>query len=128
LSRELDQLLAEILEAPREPDASLVTRTQRRARAELRASSPRAVTVELSRLLAAAIPALCLIVLWNATVLWLGPELLAGVLPTALAPKLAAALPTVYVVGAAGWAALLVGSLPAVAHRLAARRELEALA
>jgi len=128
LSRELEHLLAEILEAPREPDARLVAHTQRLARAELRATTPRAVTAELIRLVAAALPAVCLVLAWNAAVLWIGPDLVAGLLPTSLAPKLAAALPTLYVVGAAGWMALLVGSLPAVAHRLAARRELEALA
>jgi hypothetical protein len=128
VSRDLEQLLAEVLEQPREPDARLVARTQHLARAELRAAAPRAVTAELSRLLAAALPALVLVLAWNAAVLWLAPDLLAGILPTSLAPKLAAALPTLYVVGAVGWTALLVGSLPAVAHRLAARRELEASA
>ena len=60
MSRELEHLLAEILEAPREPDARLVAHTQRLARAELRATTPRAVTTELIRLVAAALPAVCL--------------------------------------------------------------------
>jgi len=128
MSRELERLLAEVLEEPREPDPRLVARTQRLARAELRAATPRAVRAELSRLLAAAIPAVLLVLVWNAAVLWLAPDLLAGFFLTSLAPRLAAALPTLYVVGAAGWVALLIGSLPAVAHRLATRRELEALA
>ena len=128
MSRELEQLLAEVLDAPREPDARLVARTRLAARAELRAAKPQVVTFELSRLALAALPAILVALLWNAAVLWFGPGLLEGLLPDSLAPQLAAVLPTLYVVGAAGWLALLVGSLPAVAHRLAARRALEALA
>jgi hypothetical protein len=128
VSTQLEERLAEVLDTPREPDSLLVARTLRAARAELRATAPRVFTAELTRLLAAALPAALLVALWNAAVLWIGPDLLSGFLPGSLSPRLAVALPTLYVAGAVGWLALLVGSLPAVAHRLAARRELEALA
>ncbi len=127
MSSQLEQLLAEVLEA-REPEPAVVARTLRAARAELRASARPVFAAELTRLLAAALPATILVLAWNLAVLWLGPELLSGFLPASLSPRLAVALPALYVAGAMGWLALLVGSLPAVAHRLAARRELEALA
>ncbi len=106
-----------------EPPQAVVARTLQRASAELGAAASTTDTlVEFGRLLVLAALPLPLILAWNAAVLVFGPELLAGVLPEGIAWW----VPTTYVIGAAGWLALLYGSLPAVAHRTLARRRREA--
>ena len=116
------------------PPRELVQRTLGAARAELRAERavaglPAHVVAagferELLRLLAAAAPALLVAVAWNLLVLLRGPALLDAWMPSLLAW----ALPVAYVLGAAGWLALVLGSLPVLAHRRAHRRVQEALA
>jgi hypothetical protein len=111
---------------PALPDA-LVERTLQAARQELRRSpAARSAPVpvaagfagELARLLGAALPALLLAAAWNLAVLVLGARLLQAWLP----PALAEALLTAYGVGAAGWLALALGSVPLLAHRRALGR------
>ena len=79
---------------------------------------------ELARLLVATIPALTLVVGWNALIWNHVPPLLEAWLPSALASALVGA----YVVGAVGWTSLVYGSLPVLAHRRATLRLRENLA
>lgn len=125
LLRELGPAL-EAFRAPIAPDA-LVERTLLRARAELgRGLAPQRVPTplaagypsELARLVAAVLPALALAVAWNLAVLVVVRALLSAWLPPAVVRTLVAA----YLVGAAGWLALAVGSLPLFAHRRALGR------
>lgn len=99
-----------------------------RARAALRSARPlpeRAHATlpvgygrELTRILAGATAALPVVLVWNLAVLSLGSMLLRGVVP----PLLLGALGTAYVIAAAGWLALLYGSIPFVAHGQVQRR------
>ncbi len=133
---ELERALAELAaELDRyevaEPSDALVSATLERSSALLRgpvptprhAAIPTGFKRELTRLLAAAAVPLVLVVAWNAFVLLNAPEWLATWLPASLAW----ALPAAYVLGAAGWLALVFGSLPLVAHRRAWQRHREAL-
>ena len=120
------------LEAP-EPPERLVSRTLEMASVELRAGTlaalperghsvvPAGFHRELARLLGASALSLPLFVLWNLAVLWLGREILAAWLPASFAWSLAAA----YLFGAIGWLALVLGSLPVLAHRRALLRHSE---
>jgi len=131
-SQATQQLLASLhhelaAAAPRVPPEALVQDTLRRASQELREGTavaprwraiPEGFERELARLLLAALPALALAIGWNAYVLARGPELLAAWLPL----QLAWALPIAYAGGAAGWLALVLGSLPLLAHRRALMR------
>ena len=122
------------LEAP-EPPERLVGRTLQLASAELRAGTqaalqerghavvPAGFNRELARLLGASALSLPLFVLWNLAVLWLGREILASWLPASFTWSLAAA----YLFGAIGWLALVLGSLPVLAHRRALLRDSEAV-
>ena len=130
--RELAELEADLLVLAREldgvetaePSATLLTQTVRAGRSELAAAHrPGDLVREWARLLGASAAALPLVIAWNAAVLFLLPPLLAKLLPEALA----AALPVLYVFGAAGWLALLYVSLPALAHKSLTRRQREAL-
>lgn len=112
---------------PPTPSDVLVARTFQAAREELRAGpAPRGAPVplaagfpaELARMLGAVLPALVLATAWNVAVLVLGARLLQVWLP----PALAQALVTAYGVGAAGWLALALGSVPLLAHRRALGR------
>lgn len=114
-----------------EPSDALVSATLERASALLHApvAVPRHAEIpvgfkrELAKLLAAVAAPLMLVLAWNAFVLLRLPEWLAAWLPESLAW----ALPAAYVLGAAGWLALVLGSLPLVAHRRAWQRHQEAL-
>ncbi|MCP5058524.1 MAG: hypothetical protein GY937_17620 [bacterium] len=114
-----------------EPSDALVAATLERASALLRtpvqAPSHTEIQVgfkrELAKLLAAAAVPLALVLAWNAFVLLRLPEFLGTWLPESLAW----ALPAAYVLSAAGWLALVFGSLPVVAHRRAWLRHQEAL-
>ena len=113
-----------------EPRPELVATTLARARTALAEpsahrspSAARSAPVagfgaELLRVLAAAAAPLPLVLLWNWAVLALGAELLGPFLP---APLLAA-LAVGWGLAAAGWLALLYGSIPFLAHRRAVRR------
>jgi len=132
------QELAPRLDALRElppPPPELLRGTLQAARQELargRERSPRSpdnrlaegFPRELARLAAAATPPLLLALAFNAWVVLRGSQLLGALLPEPAAH----ALPLAYAVGALGWLALVVGSLPLAAHRralsmLARRRE-----
>jgi hypothetical protein len=120
------------LEAP-EPPEQLVAHTLQLASAELGAGTrsaleqrahavvPAGFNRELARLLGASALSLPLFVLWNLAVLWLGREILAAWLPASFTWSLAAA----YLFGAIGWLALVLGSLPVLAHRRALLRHSE---
>lgn len=120
--------LLDSLAAP-EPPERLVQRTLEMASAELRAGSQAALPMrgrvpdgfkrELARLLGASALSLPLFLLWNLAVLWLGGEILATWLPASFTWGLAAA----YLFGATGWLALVLGTLPVLAHRRALLRE-----
>jgi hypothetical protein len=73
---------------------------------------------ELARLLGAALAPLPLVLLWNVSLVLLGGRVLGAVLPEALISVLGVG----YVVAAAGWLALVYGSLPILAHQRAQRR------
>jgi hypothetical protein len=73
---------------------------------------------ELGRLLGGALAPLPLVLLWNVALLALGQRLLAGWVPAPVLSMLAVG----YVLAAAGWIALLYGSIPLVAHRRVQRR------
>jgi len=114
----LDDLVAE------EPPEALVEDTLRCACAALRESAcepprwrniPAGFRRELLRLIAATLPALAVAIAWDALILARAPGLLAAWLPV----PLAWALPIAYVLGAAGWLALVLGSLPLLAHHRA---------
>jgi anti-sigma factor RsiW len=114
---------AETLAAEGASDA-LVAVTLARARAELsRREAARAAPLagfrgELGRLVGLALLPLPLVLLWNAAVLGLGGELLAGFVPHALLRALGAG----YVLAGVTWLACLYGSLPVLAHRQLRRR------
>lgn len=115
------------LDAGPEPmlPAARLAEVRRLAAAELaRGASPAGARLpagygrELGRVLAGALAALPIVLAWNAAVLLLGGELLAGLVPRGLAVGLA----TAYGVAAAGWIAFLFGALPLVADGQARRR------
>ena len=113
-------LLRETLEAARQELARSPEHSPVSPRNRLPAGFPR----ELARLAAAATPPLLIALAWNAWVVLRGSQLLGAILPEPAAH----ALPLAYAVGALGWLALAVGSLPLAAHRraraaLARRRE-----
>jgi len=116
-------------DAPEDASDGLVSLTLVRARAELagraaaRAAPAAGWRRELGRLVGVSLLPLPLVLAWNAAVLGLGGELLAGLVPGALLRALAAG----YVVAGVTWLACLYGSLPVVAHRLARRRAPSAL-
>lgn len=118
-----------------DPPDALIERTMNQARQLLHAPTavpsheaiPKGFKRELAKLLATIVPPLALVLAWNAFVLFRGPELLGEWLPAWLPSSLAWALPMAYVLGAAGWLALVVGSLPLFAHRRAWNRTQEAL-
>jgi hypothetical protein len=117
-----------------QPSEELASRTLALASAELRAGTqsarhqqshalvPTGFKRELARLLGASALSLPLFVLWNLAVLSLGREILATWLPASFTWGLAGA----YVFGAIGWLALVLGTLPVLAHRRALLRHHEA--
>jgi hypothetical protein len=136
IERELARLAPSLdsLEEP-QPSEKLVRGTLQLASAELRAGAhsapakrphpalPTGFTRELGRLLGASALSLPLFLLWNLAILWLGRELLVAWLPASLTWGLAGA----YVFGAIGWLALVLGTLPVLAHRRALLRHDEAV-
>lgn len=114
---------------------SLLTVTRRRARLELAAAReltaeeeeagargnllPQGFGRECLRLLAAALAALPVVLLWNGLVLVGASRLLDGVLPDPVLGALGGA----YFASVAGWLAFLYGSIPIVAHRRARLHE-----
>jgi len=98
---------------------ALVEVTLLRARSELaRRDAARAEPLagwrrEVGRSLGIALLPLPLVLLWNAAVLTLGGELLAGILPGALLHALAVG----YGVAGVTWLACVYGSVPVLAHR-----------
>ncbi|MEN8183546.1 MAG: hypothetical protein ABFS46_13540 [Myxococcota bacterium] len=124
------EALGEALAAPAEqdPPGALAAATLQRAHdeltrpRELARSLPDGYGAECLRLLGGALLPFPLVVAWTLTLLALGENLLAAWLPPALVSALGAA----YLVAAAGWWALLYGSLPILAHRRAQRRLAEA--
>jgi hypothetical protein len=126
--RALAPLLARV-EAPA-PPAALVERTLRLASAELRrppalapgvaaarAELPLGFRRELARLVAATLPALALVLVWDAFLLRAGAPWLAGWLPA----KLAFALVAAHVGAGLGFLALTYASLPLFAYRRSLR-------
>lgn len=134
IDRELERLAPSLdsLQVP-PPSEGLVGRTLQLASAELRAERqselkghavvPAGFRRELARLLGASALSLPLFVLWNLAVLWLGREILAAWLPASFTWGLAGA----YAFGAIGWLALVLGTLPVLAHRRALLRHHEAV-
>ena len=136
IERELARLAPSLdsLEEP-QPSEELISRTLQLASAELRAGAhaalaqrghaalPTGFARELARLLGASALSLPLFLLWNLAILWLGRELLEAWLPASLTWGLAG----VYVFGAIGWLALVLGTLPVLAHRRALLRHNEAV-
>jgi hypothetical protein len=76
---------------------------------------------ECLRLLGAALVPFPLVVAWNLAFLALGEQLLGGLVPAALLTTVGVA----YVAAAAGWLAILYGSIPILAHRRVQRRTAE---
>jgi hypothetical protein len=114
-----------------EPSPELVALTQRCASAELARAKlirpalkapiyglPVGFRRELARLLGGALAPLPLVLLWNLALLALVQRLLAGWVPAPLLSVLLIA----YMVAAAGWIALVYGSIPLVAHQRVQRR------
>jgi len=136
IDRELARLAPSLdsLEAP-QPSEGLVSHTLQLASAELRAGRqsalqqrghavvPAGFKRELARLLGASALSLPFFLLWNLAVLWLGREILAAWLPVSFTWGLAGA----YAFGAIGWLALVLGTLPVLAHRRALLRHHEAI-
>ena len=136
IDRELARLapLLDSLEAP-QPSEGLVSRTLQLASSELRAGTqsalqqrdhtfvPTGFKRELARLLGASALSLPLVLLWNLAILSLGREILATWLPASFTWSLAGA----YVLGAIGWLALVVGTLPVLAHKRALLRHNQAV-
>lgn len=79
---------------------------------------PQGYRSECLRLLGAALLPLPLVVAWNLALLAVGERLLAPFVP----PVLLSTLAVGYLVAAAGWFALVYGSIPIVAHRRALRK------
>lgn len=123
------QRLSDAFAADAPPDASdaLVHLTLERARLELgrreaaRAKIPEGYSREIGRLVGVALLPLPLVLLWNAAVLTVGGDLLAGIVPASLLQALGAG----YVLAGATWLGCLYGSLPLVAHHRAHRHALE---
>jgi hypothetical protein len=117
------------------PSEALVDRTLQMASAELRLETQTALQQrghafipvgfkrELARLLGASALSLPLFLLWNLGILSLGREILITWLPVSFTWGLAGA----YVFGAIGWLALVLGTLPVLAHRRALLRHNEAV-
>jgi hypothetical protein len=82
---------------------------------------PEGFSGECLRLLGAALVPFPVVVVWNLAFLALGEQLLGGLLPAALLTTVGVA----YVAAAAGWSALLYGSIPILAHRRVQRRTAE---
>jgi len=136
IERELARLAPSLdsLEAP-QPSEGLVGRTLHLASAELRAGAQSALSQrghsfvpagfkrELARLLGASALSLPLFLLWNLAVIWLGQEILTTWLPVSFTWGLIGA----YAFGAIGWLALVLGTLPVLAHRRALQRHHEAV-
>ena len=134
IDRELARLAPSLdsLQVP-PPSEGLVNRTLQLASAELRtgrqsdlqghAVVPTGFRRELARLLGASALSLPLFALWNLAVLWLGHQILAIWLPVSFTWGLAGA----YLFGAIGWLALVLGTLPVLAHRRALLRHHEAV-
>ncbi len=132
IDRELARLAPclDSLQAP-QPAEDLVSRTLQLASSELRAGAqsalqqqghtfvPTGFKRELARLLGASALSLPLFLLWNLAILSLGREILATWLPPSFTWSLAGA----YVLGAIGWLALVVGTLPVLAHKRALLRQ-----
>ena len=132
IDRELARLAPclDSLQAP-QPAEDLVSRTLQLASSELRAGTqaalqqqghtfvPTGFKRELARLLGASALSLPLFLLWNLAILSLGREILATWLPPSFTWSLAGA----YVLGAIGWLALVVGTLPVLAHKRALLRQ-----
>jgi hypothetical protein len=78
---------------------------------------------ELARLLAVALAALPVVVVWNVVVIRFGGRLLEGLLPEPVLGVVAGA----YVASVAGWLAFLYGSIPFVAHRRVQRTSSEVM-
>ncbi len=127
-----DQLerLGDVLDAPdRLTDAtilrvrSLMERERLGDRVPMRvpAGLPKGFPGECLRLLGAALLPFPIVVAWNLAFLALGEQVLGNVLPASLLSTVGAA----YVAAAAGWFALLYGSIPILAHRRAQRRTAE---
>jgi len=136
IDRELAQLAPSLdsLEVPQPPEG-LVRHTLQLASVELRAGTqsalqqpghsfvPAGFKRELARLLGASALSLPLFLLWNLAVISLGREILATWLPASFTWGLAG----VYAFGAIGWLALVLGTLPVLAHRRALLRHHEAV-
>jgi hypothetical protein len=114
---------------PVEPPPALVSGTWRRLREALAVPAPapsrelpRGLPVgfrrELARLLSVALAPLPLVLLWNVGLVLAAERLLSGLVPSPLLGLLGFA----YAAAAAGWLALLYGSLPFLAHGRAQRR------
>jgi hypothetical protein len=136
LLRELTSLRGLLEGSEVEVDApeSVVRATLARARSLLEGSRQRAplparvpgglpegFSAECLRLLGAALVPFPLVVAWNLAFLALGEQLLGGLVPAALLTTVGVA----YVAAAAGWSALLYGSIPILAHRRVQRRTAE---
>lgn len=118
-----------------EPSEPLVRHTLQMAAAELRLGTetalqerghaviPAGFPRELARLLGASALSLPLYLLWNLGILSLGREILLMWLPASYTW----ALTGVYLFGAVGWLALVLGTLPVLAHRRALLRHNEAV-
>ncbi len=95
------------------------TAVQERGHAVIPAGFPR----ELARLLGASALSIPLYLLWNLGILALGREILIIWLPASFTWGLAGA----YLFGAIGWLAVVLGTLPVLAHRRALLRHNEAV-
>lgn len=136
IDKELARLapVLDSLEVPEPPEA-LVDHTLQMASAELHlgtqstlqqrghAVMPAGFQRELARLLGASALSLPLFLLWNLGILSLGREILITWLPVSFTWGLAGA----YLFGAIGWLALVLGTLPVLAHKRALLRHNEAV-
>lgn len=85
------------------------------------AGLPEGFRSECLRLLGAALLPFPIVVAWNLAFLALGEQVLGTFLP----PSLLSTVGVAYVAAAAGWFALVYGSIPILAHRRAQRRTAE---
>ena len=112
-----------------EASPALCVRTLHVARLELSAAAsaiaplPDGFRRELLRLIGGAIVPLPLVIAWNFALVFVGSELLATWLPAWALTGIAG----FYALAAAGWLALVYGSLPLLAHRRVRQRPVEAL-